>query len=106
MLATKSLSGAPSENYYRFEHAASDDSYFVTDLADVGSETDVWNNCERVIVHIFMLFIDLDARLTTLSSSRGRNRREVADKQRHALDIVRKYTPVNVRAACLIRCQR
>ncbi len=104
VLASKSQSA--SENYYRFEHAASDDSYFVTDLADVGSETDVWNNCERVLVHIFMLFIDLDARLTTLSSSRGRNRREVADKQRHALDIVRKYTPVNVRAACLIRCQR
>ena len=47
----------------RFEAAAGDDAYFVTDLGDVGSETDVWNNCERVLVLLFMHFIDLDSRL-------------------------------------------
>ena len=83
-----------SESYCRFVHAASDDSYFVTDFGDVGSETDVWNNCERILVHLFMQFIDLDARLE--QTARGHGRRDVAEKQRQALDIVRKYTPANV----------
>jgi hypothetical protein len=107
-LAQKAMSheAARSESYYRLEHAASDDSYFITDLADVGTETDVWNNCERVLVRIFMQFIDLDSRLIAQPSSRAHNRKEVADKQRTALEIVRKYTPPHVRAACLIRGQR
>ncbi len=106
MNSTVSQSTSRTDCYYNFERAASDDSYFVTDFADVGSETDVWNNCERVLVRVFMLFIDLNARLTSQSSSRSQNRRADADKQREALSIVRKYTPANVKAACLIRCQR
>ncbi len=106
-LMNSTISQADSRNLYcHFERAAGDDSYFVTDFADVGSETDVWNNCERVLVRVFMLFIDLNARLTSQSSARGQNRRADADKQREALNIVRKYTPANVKAACLIRCQR
>lgn len=102
----KSQQAERSENHYRLEHAASDDSYFITDLADVGTETDVWNNCERVLVRIFMMFIDLDSRLILQPNSRAHNRKEVADKQRTALEIVRKYTPPHVRATCLVRCQR
>jgi hypothetical protein len=94
------------ENSLRFQHAASEDSYFVTDFADVGSETDVWNNIERVLVMLFMQFVDLDSRLGSQSNVRAHGRRDVADKQRQALNIVRKYTPANVRAACLVRCQR
>jgi hypothetical protein len=95
-----------SESYYNFLHASSEDSFFITDLGDLGSETDVWNNCERVLVLVFMHFIDLVARLDAQTSARGQGRRDAADKQRQALDIVRKYTPASVRAACLIRSQR
>jgi hypothetical protein len=95
-----------SESYYNFLHAASEDSFFITDLGDLGSETDVWNNCERVLVLVFMHFIDLVARLDTQQNARSQGRRDAADKQRQALDIVRKYTPASVRAACLIRSQR
>jgi hypothetical protein len=106
LAAKKGNSAALSDSYWRFCLAASEDAYFVTDFGDVGSETDVWNNCERILVQLFMQFIDLDSRLDPQTSSRGHGRRDAAEKQRQALDIVRKYTPPNVRAACLIRCQR